>query len=61
MAQIQTDEGTGDQTSFEVSVASRNETAACVDPCDLCLVNNLQSQLGSPYFDGPSLATAKRF
>jgi LysM repeat protein len=28
-----------------------------VDPCDMCLLKNLRFQAGSPYYDGPDLAS----
>ena len=27
------------------------------DPCDMCFIKGLQLQAGSPYYDGPALAS----
>lgn len=31
------------------------------DPCDLCLVKNLQYQAGSPYYDGPDILSSSLY
>jgi hypothetical protein len=44
-------------TGNSFSSVNNTDTPENVDSCDLCLIKLLQFQAGSPYYNGPDLAS----